>query len=455
MLERVRTNGRRFRVVTEAEFGSCPSISRSAGIGRIGVILALGLLVTVAMIALFEARGTQSRPRPARKQSVGDPIQDLQQRLDSGEEKLTFDRDTNRGYLASVLKALDIPVSSQTLVFSKSSAQLDYIAPQRPRALYFNDNVYVGWAQGAPALELASVDRTLGPKFYTLDQDEEGRPRFRQKTEECVVCHDAALLEQPVPRLLMLSVLPNQAGNAVRAYAMSTNDDSPFRNRWGGWYVTGTHGHQLHMGNVMVRMEADALDTNEVKRYIENLDRTPGANITDLSGRFDTKAYLAPSSDIVALMLLGHQTHVHNLITLASYEIRDAVAKNSPDTAKLVEEDGDMVLRAMLFARAEPLKEPVQGVSGFAEEFSREGPRDSRGRSLRDLDLKTRLLRYPLSYLIYSESFDAMPDPVRDYVLRRLREILDGKDQSADFASLTADDRQAILEILKETKPGF
>jgi hypothetical protein len=207
------------------------------------------------------------------------------------------------------------------------------------------------------------------------------------------------------------------------------------------------------MGNQTVRMAADGVDN--VKRYLESFNRAPGANVTDLTKRFDTKPYLVPTSDIVALMLLGHQTHVHNLITLASYEVRDAIATNSPDTKKTIEEDGNLIVRAMLFARAAALKEPVSGVGGFAEEFARRGPRDSRGRSLRELDLKTRLLRYPLSYLIYSESFDAMPAPVKDYVVGRLHDILGGKDQSPEFEHISAADRQAILEILKETKPGF
>jgi hypothetical protein len=268
------------------------------------------------------------------------------------------------------------------------------------------------------------------------------------------VCHDSRPEEtKPIPRLLVLSVLPNHVGNAIKAFAMVTNDESPFADRWGGFYVTGTHGSQHHMGNLTLRVAADGIDN--VKAFLPTLDRSRGANVTDLSSRFDTKPYLAPSSDIVALMLLGHQTHAHNLITLGSYEVREAIEAKSPDIEKVIEENGRKVARVMLFGRAAPLKEPVRGVSAFAEEFARRGPRDKRGRSLRELDLKTRLLRYPLSYLIYSESFDAMPAKLKTDVVSRIRAVLEGKDTSPEFAGLSAADRQAILEILKETKPGF
>jgi hypothetical protein len=251
----------------------------------------------------------------------------------------------------------------------------------------------------------------------------------------------------------MLSVLPNPAGNALRAQSLLTNDQSPMIERWGGFYVTGTHGAQRHLGNMVVRAPASEIDS--IKGYIPRLNLEPGANVTDLSTRFDTKQYPNPNSDIVALMLLAHQTHIHNLITLASYEVAEAV-KSHPDTVdKLVKEDGDLLVNAMLFSGAVKFTDPIKGTSGFAAEFSRGGLRDSHGRSLKDLDLQHRLLKYPMSYLIYSKSFDSMPAPVRDYVYGRFRQILTGEDKSTAFAHLTETDRADILGILQETKPQF
>src|SRR5215510_13614103 len=77
------------------------------------------------------------------------------------------------------------------------------------------------------------------------------------------------------------------------------------------------------------------------------------------------------------------------------------------------------------------------------------------GRSLRDLDLKRRLFKYPCSFLIYSETFDALPDAAKGAVYKRLWEILTGRDRSPRFAGLSQSERQAVLEILLETKSGL
>jgi hypothetical protein len=243
-----------------------------------------------------------------------------------------------------------------------------------------------------------------------------------------------------------------QAGGFV------TDHRSPFKERWGGWYVTGTHGPELHMGNIFLRGDNP-----------ENLDLKAGANVTDLNSRFDTDRYLSPHSDIVALLTLEHQTRMHNLITRVSYEARTAMeqqvsmnrALKRPDdewsdsTRRRVYGPSEVLLQYMLFRDEAPLAAPVKGTSAFAAEFSKAGPRDFRGRSLRDLDLKRRLLRYPCSYLIYSEAFDALPKPVSEYLYRRLTEVLSGKDAGKAYGTLSAEDRDAITGILLDTKPAF
>jgi hypothetical protein len=391
----------------------------------IGILI---LLLPAAGYALLRVQSSRTTaPAAASAKAVtydadaDDAAVDLQRRLDSGEAKLTFE--PGQGYLRSVLQNFKIPESSQTLVFAKSSFQLDHISPQSPRALYFNDDVYVGFVPTGPVIEIAAEDPKLGP------------------------------VDNPIPRLLMLSVLPNPAGNALRALSLLTNDQSPMIERWGGFYVTGTHGAQRHLGNMVVRAPASEIDS--IKSYIPRLNLEPGANVTDLSTRFDTKQYPNPNSDIVALLLLAHQTHIHNLITLASFEVGEAVKLHPETVDMLVKEDGDLLVNAMLFSGAAKFTDPIKGTSGFAVEFSSRGLRDSHGRSLKDLDLQHRLLKYPMSYLIYSKSFDAMPAPVRDYVYRRFRQILTGEDKSPAFAHLTETDRANILGILQETKPAF
>jgi hypothetical protein len=201
------------------------------------------------------------------------------------------------------------------------------------------------------------------------------------------------------------------------------------------------------MGNHLVRESAESLTT--VRDYSKRADLSAGSNVTDLSKRFDTKAYLTPDSDIVALMVLGHQTHIHNLITVVGTNLR---GNPSEDTVK---EETERLINPMLFVDAAPLTEAVTGTTKFAAEFSSRGPSDSKGRSLHQLDLKTRLLRYPLSYLVYSKSFDALPQTAKSYIYRRFWEVLSGNDTSPSFNHLSTADRKAILEILEETKPDF
>jgi hypothetical protein len=366
---------------------------------------------------------------------ASDPVAELQKKLNSG--AVTFKYHPQRGYLDSLLTHLNVPISSQTLVFSKTSLQSERISPKTPRAMYFNDDVYVGWVKDTPLIEIMSVDPQLGAAFYLIGQRPNEKPEFERSTgHECSICHHSReAVPKFAPRLLFTSVLPDATGNVEGTFPIPTNDQSPMEERWGGWYVTGTHGTQRHLGNIIRKTPSSAFEKLPAADFASSL------NITDLKARFDSSSYLSPHSDIVALMVLAHQVEIHNLIAIAAAK-----------TDKAPREVGEPLVKAMLFAGAEPLTAPVRGTSNFATEFAGRGPKDSKGRSLREFDLKTRLFRYPLSYLIYTSSFDGLPDAVKTYVNRRLREVLSGQDKSADFAHLSAADRSAILEILRETK---
>lgn len=381
-----------------------------------------------------------------------DPIARLQRLLDQGAVKLSYQE--SHGYLASVLEQLKIPASSQMLVFSKTSSQQPLISPATPRALYFNESVYVGWVRGG-VLELAAVDPCQGTMFYTLDQHRDEHPKFVRR-EECLQCH-ATPDTAGVPGLLMRSVYTAADGvPQLLAGVRVTTHGSPIRERWGGWYVTGTHGNQRHMGNTWFKD----------KDHPDQLEVESGANVTSLRSFFDVTQYLTPHSDLVALMILAHQTRMHDLITRVNWETRLALNQPSSTSSVPVEELPDPVrrriynaveilLRYMLFTDETRLEGPVQGTSTFAREFEAAGLRDTAGRSLRDLDLKRRMFRYPCSYMIYSQAFDSLPKPALDYFYRRLWDILTESDEGSDFANLTTADRRAILSILRQTKTGL
>jgi len=382
-------------------------------------------------------------------------VSQLQSRLDRGEVKLS--RDDRFGYLASLLQALDVQRDSQTLVFSKTSMQRGRITPQTPRALYFNDDVYVGYCHEGQVLEISAVDPQLGAVFYTLDQTEVESPKFVRQTDSCLLCHGSSQTDN-IPGHRVRSLYVDSSGQPVLALGSHRVDHTtPIEDRWGGWYVTGSHGSQTHLGNLVVA----GLNASPP------FDNASGHNLLDLSSRFPTERYLTPHSDIVALMVLEHQTLVHNLLTQANYKARQALhyeaefnrSMKEPPTNRLdsttarIHSAGDKLLEGLLFVDEAKLKAPIKGSTEFAKQFVQSGPRDRRGRSLRDFDLTSRMFKYPCSYLIDSDAFDQLPTLMKSYVAQRLHEVLTSKSKDDKFAHLSQADRLAILEILSETKP--
>jgi hypothetical protein len=402
-----------------------------------------------------------------RSQDLSDPVAKLERKIEQGEVTLTWDDD--QGYLKSVLDLLKVPVESQTLVFSKTSFQYPKITPEHPRALYYNDDVYVGKVHDGKAIEVVSFDARQGAIFYLLDEHKLNRPVFQRAELDCTQCHIAAGT-RGIPGVLVRSVYAADTGILIPgAPSFITDQNSPLSERWGGWYVDGKVA-AASMANATA-IEASTSAAGPV-----------AAKLTPLvAPAYQASDYLRPGSDAVALLVLGHQTQMHNLITLTNYKTRLALyalqkpTTDGPATAaagtgsaeaalpeatrQQFERPAEQLLRYLLFANEAPLADlnaqAALQASPFAREFAARGPRDSRGRSLRDFDLGTRIFRYPCSYLIYSDAFDALPQPARDYVYHRLLQILSGQDHSPDFAGVTAQDREAVLEILLETKPGL
>jgi hypothetical protein len=364
----------------------------------------------------------------------------LQQRLDSGEVQLTSD--DAYGYLLSLLRGLDISTNSQMLVFSKTSFQRDRIGPKAPRALFFNDDVYVGYVPGSPLLEISAADPRLGGVFYTLGQARAERPRF-MRTDQCLECH-ASAKTMGVPGPLVRSFATDESGVVDLASGTSlVNHRTPIEERWGGWYVTGQHGRQTHRGNLIGPAAFDR----------QQKEPNHAGNQTNLSRFFDGSAYPAPTSDIAALLVLEHQVHMHNFITRLNYEA--TLALKQYGHLNYLRNVTESFLRYLLFVEEAPLASPVHGSEAFAREFTARGPRDRQGRSLREFDLRTRLFKYPCSYLIYSEAFDALPGPMKERLYQRLHDILTGKDDAPEFQQLSQGTRRAILEILAATKSGL
>lgn len=362
----------------------------------------------------------------------------LSGRLQSGQVNLPFE--TITGHLKSVLDALDVRVDSQVVVFSKTSLQSNQIRPGNPRAIYFNDSVIVGWVRGG-FIEIAAQDPQQGAVFYRVLQAPTGSTAvFRDN--RCLQCHNS-YATLGVPGFLAKSVPSAIDGSALFWLGNYLTDHrSPIVERWGGWFVTGA-GLGRHLGN------APVADRNIDDVRIEDAN----VNLATLRGRFDTTGYLSPHSDVVALLVFNHQLRMMNLLTRIGWESRTLAheGRSQAAIATALRNTAVEAVDYMLFVDEAPLS-GVRGSSGFAESFSARGPRDSKGRSLRDLDLQRRLFTYPCSYMIYSAAFEQLPSAAKSAVYARLWEVLSGAGRAPKYSRLSPADRNQIIEILRETK---
>jgi hypothetical protein len=403
-----------------------------------------GALVILTFAAMFAAAVPQQQDKPLSgvfidrmqdptidyaHQATADPVYQLQQKIAAG--KATLRNDRTSGYLRSLLEALDVSVSSQIAVFAKDSAQRSRITPQNPRTIFFNDDVAIGWVRGG-YIEIAAQDARQAVIFYTVDPTSDGRLSFRRRGDDCLICHYN----------YSTSGIP---GMIVRSSGQYSVDHTvPIEKRWGGWYVTGQLGAIRHLGNI----GSDVLPLTA--------QTTDNLNWMSFDRKFDATGYLTAHSDVIALMVFEHQMHMMNLLSRIGWEARVAQRQGK----RLAKDEAPIPLDAasrevvdyMLFIGEAPIRGKIQGSTPYAEQFEARGPRDRKGRSLRDLQRDGRLMRYPCSYMIYSAQFDSLPSQAKSAIYRRLWRILAGQDNSSKYSRLTRSDRVAITEILKDTK---
>lgn len=416
---------------------------------RVFLAAAICLYVLVGLSASIRAqragafRGSTEDPAIRYSSApLNNAVVDANQKIQNGSLRLSFEGTS--GFLRSALDALQIPVESQLLVFSRASLQGKLVNERNPRALFFNERVALGWVRGGEIIEVAAHDETAGVVFYTLDQRNPSDSQQFKRAFECLGCHLAGDT-LGVPGFLMFSsTRPAQSQEFSLPRAVDHSD--ALSRRFGGWFVTGSTGSAAHMGN----------DT-------PSLDGRASRELTSVEGLFDADGYRTLSSDIVAHLVFTHQVGMANLLTRASWQARAAdPSLHPPYTATPGEEARIAVMMSgvatevvdyLLFIDETRLTDQVRGEPRFAERFSSTGPRDRKGRSLHELDLNRRLMKYPCSYLIYSSAFDALPPSAKDPIYKRLWEVLSGQEQGERYRSaLSLADRQAIVEILRDTK---
>lgn len=425
-------------------------------------LLVLGVVVSQGSHAQFSA-GDEYALNGYEGVATANPVARLQARLANGETALEY-RDNGRGYLDSLLEALDIDTASQMLVFSPTSLQHKLISPERPRAVFFNDNTFIGFVQRSSIVEVTTIDNEKGIVFYTFDNALQTTKYFERSNQTCLVCHDTqGTMGGGIPMLMALSSVYSDRNVPLKNYSGIGNvvDQTPIADRWGGWYVTGSHGLQPHLGNILLEDPAD-LDRLDDFR-IWNLETLAGSEFMDPS------PYPSDTSDIVALMVLEHQVTVQNQITYIKFKApavfyrrgmteaatAESWAELPAPAQQTLERMLDKLVSLMVMLDAADLQSPISGTPAYAEGFMARGPHDDQGRTLRELDLRKRLFRYPLSFLIHTEDFATLPVYAMDFIYARLAAYLGGEDLYEGRSQYTLAERQEALDILTATHAGF
>lgn len=357
--------------------------------------------------------------------------------------RLVWDRAAGeKGFVRGLLEALDIPESSQMLVFSTTSLQLSRITPTNPRALYFNDEIYVGYIPGG-RLELAALDAELGAVFYIFDVPRGEDPIRVERATRCMNCH-AGEDTGHVPGLLVKSVVPGPSGGSLDAFRLGrSGHDIPWEERFGGWYLTGQGAWTNHWANTIGRS------------FEGVVNRIP----TPPEGRVPFDRYLVPTSDLLAQAIHEHQVGFVNRAVGVTYRARAFAHEDggegrwTAEHRRELESQVDALVRYLVFADEVPL--PPGGIVGdtrFRADFLRDRKAVD-GMSLRDLETRTRLFEHRCSFMIYSTAFTGLPAWVKARVYRRLGDVLgDGRGGLLDEGrALPVGERERIRRIVRAT----
>lgn len=401
-------------------------------------ILTAGLALVTALSAQAQTDhiDIDAPPHNYRTRPLTDRFTRMINDFESG--KIPLDRSSEKAFVLSLLKALGVPATSQMLVFSTTSLQLSLISPATPRALYFNEDIYVGYVIGG-RIEIVSLDPELGGIYYIFDIPREAGPLRFERSERCMNCH-AGDDTGHVPGLVIKSVVPGPRGGSLTAYRLGeTGHAVPFEQRFGGWYVTGNHGITNHWGNLTGRFAEGRL----IK-----IPNPPGE-------RFDWARYPVATTDILPQILHEHQAGFVNRVVEAAYRARTALfvsnGKLTPALEAELDEQAKILTRYLLFADEAPLPGKVEGEAAYITDFSKTRRATKSGVSLKDFDLQTRLFKHRCSYMIYSPVFTSLPAPMKQRVYQRLNVALDLKRADKEFAYLPAAEKQTIRDVLITT----
>lgn len=434
------------------------------GRGR-GILVAMILrLASILLCALSPSLATMSvcgqafndfrqHPHNYDTNPKRDDMSRLIARAEAGDYR--FGTESGLGFLRELLADLDVPESSQILVFSKTSLQRDLIDPANPRALYFNEDTHVAWMPGGK-VEIISFDADSGGRFYieTPPENDTGEITFASPGR-CFGCHGGAATNF-LPGPLANSNLTTRTGRRVGRVRSHDRISHavPFSERWGGYYVTGAPITLEHLGNTFAERAG-----GDVRLEKALADGT----LDSLEGTVDTESFPRGDSHILPLMVFDHQIEAHNLIVEARHRDRQyaheeetfengVTAKTRRDTEAFF----DRFVRYLVFADEVSLSgHEFLASEDFREDFRANRRVGENGHSLKDFNLEDRLFENRLSYMIQSSSFLKAPRRMKNRVYDRLREILVEPDPPEGFDHFEDGERERIVSILRETQPDL
>lgn len=386
---------------------------------------------------------------------MNDPMTRLLAEIERGEKVIK--EQPGLPLVRRLLKGLEIPVESQVLVFSRTSLQRGLVSPGNPRAIFFNEETYLGWMPEG-RIEIASSDPERGSVFFFQRKLDDRQGKLFVRDRVCIQCH-AGSATNFLPGLLARSVFPDGRGRSIKSVDSfeRVGHNVALSDRWGGWYVTGGHEELRHMGNAIASRGARGVELISDKAVEQ----------VGLKHFFDTSQYPIATSDVTALLVLDHQVSMHFKLMEASYIVRQAIhdagwsGKEVPleqpeQFERALRIATEQVVNHLLFADEVPIGGGrVAGDGVFVKSFLAGRVADSKGRSLRDFKLEERMFSYRCSYMIYSKSFTGLPEVLRKSIYRRLHEVLEPRLPVHRYDHFVPGERAAILEILNETVSGF
>ncbi len=370
-----------------------------------------------------------------------DPFTKFKEEFEAG--RVTIDFSNEKAFLTDLLAHLNVPASSQTLVFSTTSLQLSLISPRNPRAIYFNEDIYVGFIPGGK-IEIVSIDPELGGIFYIFEIPRNGTVPEFQRSRRCMNCHSDED-SRYVPGLIIKSVIPGVRGGSLESYRRHvTGHQIPLSERFGGWYITGADDFKEHWGNAIGQFKPEGIVTTPV---------LPGE-------RFDWSMFPVESSDILPHLIHDHQAGFINRTLEAHYRARTALKRGNGSLTTADREEmkqqADNLVKYLLFA--DEAKLPVGGLKGsdsYKKDFLASRQENDAGMSLRDFDLKTSLFSHRCSYMIYSPVFLKLPQGFKTLLYDRLAKALSLKSNDPEFAYLSNTEKANIRSILQQTHPDL